>query len=62
MHQLTSSFLYTACGYAYIGLSDEEYRFRQVLNAFLFTMVTLNVLVTVLLGTRVSRLHSFSLV
>jgi hypothetical protein len=43
----------SACGYAYIGLSDEEYRFRQLLNAFLFTTVTLNLLVTILMASRI---------
>ncbi|KIM43571.1 hypothetical protein M413DRAFT_443497 [Hebeloma cylindrosporum] len=40
----------SACGYTFIGLSKEEYHFRQVLVAFLFATVTLNTLVTVLMG------------
>ncbi|KJA18262.1 hypothetical protein HYPSUDRAFT_45430 [Hypholoma sublateritium FD-334 SS-4] len=43
----------TACGYAFIGLSKEEYRFRKLLVAFLFTTVTLNMLVTVLMAGRI---------
>ncbi|KAF8960650.1 hypothetical protein BDZ97DRAFT_1296114 [Flammula alnicola] len=43
----------TACGYAFIALSKEEYRFRKLLVAFLFTTVTLNMLVTVLMAGRI---------
>ncbi|KAF8154713.1 hypothetical protein B0H34DRAFT_717555 [Crassisporium funariophilum] len=43
----------SASGYTFIGLSSEEYRFRQLLVAFLFTTVTLNMLVTVLMAGRI---------
>ena len=39
-----------ACGYTYIGITDEEYDFRQLMVTFLFTTVALNLLVTVLMG------------
>lgn len=42
--------LCSACGYTFIGLSKEDYQFRQLLVAFLFATVTLNILVTVLMG------------
>jgi hypothetical protein len=48
-----------ACGYGFIAVSKEEYRFRKLLVAFLFTTVTLNLLVTALMGTPFSRMRSF---
>ncbi|KAF9479542.1 hypothetical protein BDN70DRAFT_688951 [Pholiota conissans] len=43
----------SACGYGFIAVSKEEYRFRKLLVAFLFTTVTLNLLVTVLMAGRI---------
>jgi len=43
----------SACGYAYIAVSNEGYRFRQLLITFLFTTVGLNLLVTILMAGRI---------
>ncbi|KAF8178925.1 hypothetical protein BJ912DRAFT_983454 [Pholiota molesta] len=43
----------SACGYGFIAVSKEEYRFRKLLVAFLFTTVTLNLLVTALMAGRI---------
>ncbi|TFK31630.1 hypothetical protein BDQ12DRAFT_729391 [Crucibulum laeve] len=43
----------SACGYTFIGLSEQEYRFRDLLRAFLFITLALNVLVTVLMAGRI---------
>ena len=40
----------SATGYGFIALSREDYRYRSMLIAFLFTTVALNMLVTVLMG------------
>jgi len=43
----------SACGYAYVGLSKQGYRFRDILVAFLFTTVALNLMVTMLMAGRI---------
>ncbi|KAF9004586.1 hypothetical protein BDQ17DRAFT_400353 [Cyathus striatus] len=43
----------SACGYTFIGLSGQEYRFRKLLNAFRIITVCLNVVVTTLMATRI---------
>ncbi|PPR05784.1 hypothetical protein CVT26_010158 [Gymnopilus dilepis] len=43
----------TATGYGFIALSREDYRYRSMLIAFLFTTVALNMLVTVLMAGRI---------
>ncbi|KAF9561690.1 hypothetical protein CPC08DRAFT_688585 [Agrocybe pediades] len=43
----------SALGYGFIAVSKEDYRFRQLLIAFLFTTVSLNLLVTVLMSGRI---------
>jgi len=43
----------SAFGYGFIAVSKEDYRFRQLLIAFLFTTVALNMLVTVLMAGRI---------
>jgi len=43
----------SACGYAYIAVSNQGYSFRQLLITFLFTTVGLNLLVTILMAGRI---------
>jgi len=43
----------TGFGYGFIAVSKEDYRFRQLLIAFLFTTVALNMLVTILMAGRI---------
>ncbi|PPR07869.1 hypothetical protein CVT24_005606 [Panaeolus cyanescens] len=43
----------SACGYAFIAVSQDEYKFRKLLVAFLFSTVTLNMLVTMLMAGRI---------
>ncbi|KAF8811104.1 hypothetical protein BYT27DRAFT_7090088 [Phlegmacium glaucopus] len=50
----------SVCGYTFIALSTEEYRFRPLLVAFLFTTVALNLLVTILMGVFFPPLQFFS--
>ncbi|KAF9450831.1 hypothetical protein P691DRAFT_809354 [Macrolepiota fuliginosa MF-IS2] len=43
----------TACGYAFVGLSDDEYPFRFLLSIFLFSTLALNSVVTSLMAGRI---------
>jgi hypothetical protein len=43
--------IYIVCGYLFVGMSDDEYPFRFLLNIFLFSTLALNSVVTSLMGT-----------